>query len=160
MAAANSSPLQGLAQARGLALENPALYTKILPGILPFIGSNSALDLRTWGAAFLAETFASPVLPQDDKQALSLQVLPLLKEYLDASDQDLAVVKSAVQASATIYPLVFRYMYVSTLSPLPKVNSCGYLQVSLFPALLLADVNVHQCQQPLRRCAMANNDRH
>ncbi len=125
MAAANSSPLQGLAQARGLALENPALYTKILPGILPFIGSNSALDLRTWGAAFLAETFASPVLPQDDKQALSLQVLPLLKEYLDASDQDLAVVKSAVQASATIYPLVFRYMYVSTLSPLPKVNSCG-----------------------------------
>jgi symplekin len=118
--ATNSSPLQGLAQARGLALENPALYTKILPGILPFIGSNSALDLRTWGAAFLAETFASPVLPQDDKQTLSLQVLPLLKEYLDAPDQDFAVVKTAVQASATIYPLIFRYMYVSTLSQLPK----------------------------------------
>jgi len=111
--AASPSPLQGLAQARGLALENPALYTKILPGILPFIGSTSALDLRRWGTDFLAETFASPVLPQDDKQTLSLQVLPLLKEHLDAPEQDLAVVKSAVQASASVYPLVFRYMYVS-----------------------------------------------
>jgi hypothetical protein len=33
----------------------------------------------------------------------------VLKAYLDTPGQDFAVVKSVVQAIASIYPLVFRY---------------------------------------------------
>lgn len=102
--------IKQLNQARDLALRDPALYPQIVPGLLHIVGANAIIDLRRWGADFFAETFASPIIPSDQKQQLSLRVLDILKGYLDNSDEDVAVVKSAVQTSASIYPLVVRHM--------------------------------------------------
>lgn len=99
-----------LNQAREVVLNNPANYPTIVPSILPIIGQSADIELRRWGAEFLAETFASPLLPADQKQQLCLLVLDKLRELLDAPTEDVAVVKAIVQAAASIYPLLFRYM--------------------------------------------------
>ncbi|KAK8218182.1 hypothetical protein IWZ01DRAFT_492218 [Phyllosticta capitalensis] len=110
-ASASADPLVAqLKQARQVVLENAANYPAIIPSILPIIGPGADLELRRWGAEFLAETFASPVLPTDQKQQLSFPVLDKIKEYLDTPGEDVAVVKGAVQAAASIYPLVFRHI--------------------------------------------------
>lgn len=98
--------------ARNLVLGDAALYPQIVRGIIPIIGPNSRLELRRWGAEFLAETFASPAFPQLAKQKLAIEVLDTIRDLLNIPGDDIAVVKCAVQASASVYPLVFRYMYV------------------------------------------------
>lgn len=105
-----ADPLQQLDQARAFALKDAALYASILPGVLPIIGPQAAIDLRRWGADFLAETFATPSLAEEEKQKLSLVALDLLKSYLEASAQDSAVIKSSVQAATNVYPLLFRHV--------------------------------------------------
>ncbi|KAF1808643.1 mRNA cleavage and polyadenylation specificity factor complex subunit [Eremomyces bilateralis CBS 781.70] len=98
-----------LEQARGIALADAKSYVQIVPGVLPIIGAGAAIELKRWGSEFLAETFASPQLAQDEKQALCLKALPVLNQYLDAESEDMFVVKEAVQSAASIYPLVFRH---------------------------------------------------
>ncbi|TKA51253.1 hypothetical protein B0A49_11621 [Cryomyces minteri] len=95
--------------ARNLALGDAAYYPQIVPGVVPIIGANASLDLRRWGADFLAETFASPTLAGEEKQKLSLVVLQTLKDFLENPSEDTGVVKSVVQAAASIYPLVVRH---------------------------------------------------
>jgi len=106
---ASESPLHRLSEARRLCLQDSSLYTKIVPGILPLIGTNADLELRRWGADFIAETLASPILPVQDKQWLSLQLLALLRDYLEVPAQDDDVVMSTLGAAATVYPIVFKY---------------------------------------------------
>ena len=103
-----------LNQARELALGSPSVYPQVVPGVLPVIGSSQPLALRRWGADFLAETFASPVVEAEQKQQLSLLILDTLKSYLSrkeevGEDEDPSVVKAAVQTAASVYPLVFRH---------------------------------------------------
>jgi symplekin len=98
--------------ARNLVLGDANFYGQIVEGILPIIGANARLELRRWGADFLAETFASPTLSPEQKEKLSLKVLPTLKDLLEIPGEDAAVVKSVVQAAASVYPIVFRHMYV------------------------------------------------
>lgn len=105
-----ASITEQLRQAREVVLNNPNNYPAILPSILPIIGTGADIELRRWGAEFLAETFASPLLPADQKQQLSLLVLDRLREFLDQPGEDVSVVKAIVQAAASIYPLLFRYM--------------------------------------------------
>lgn len=93
-------------------LSDAALYPQVIQGILPIIGPQARLELRRWGAEFLAETFASPVFPSPQKESLVETVLPTLRDLLDDPAQDPAVVKSVVQTAASIYPLVFRHVYV------------------------------------------------
>ncbi|KAI9722592.1 MAG: hypothetical protein M1812_001523 [Candelaria pacifica] len=102
-----------LADARNLTLSDAAFYPQIVHGILPIIGPESRLELRRWGADFLAETFASPSLEEQQKQQMSLGVLQTLKELLDIPAEDALVVKGVVQAAASIYPLVFRHIIVN-----------------------------------------------
>lgn len=102
--------LARLEEARKLVLGDAAYYGQIVQGILPIIGANARLEVRRWGTEFLAEAFASPVLAITQKQSLSLVVLDTLKAMLADSGEDPAVLKSVVQASASIYPLVFRHM--------------------------------------------------
>jgi len=116
MAPSLSDQLDQLAQARQLVLADAALYPQIVQGILPIVGANAVLELRRWGAEFLAEAFASPALASSQKEAMGIQALQTLKELLDIPREDTEVLKSVVQASASIYGLVFRYMYV-----LPRV---------------------------------------
>lgn len=112
--AANSSAadtIRQLDQARLLCLADPnSLYAQIVPGLSPIINAAAELKLRRWGADFLSETFASPVLAADQKQKLSIQVLEVLKGYLDKPDEDALVVKSVVQTASSIYQFVVRHM--------------------------------------------------
>lgn len=106
-----------LESARSLALGDGRYYPTIVPGVLPIVSAsgNASIEVQRWGADFLAETFASPTWAPDAKAALSLTCLPTLKEYVEA--QDATIIKSAVQAAACIYPLVYKHMYV--IPPLP-----------------------------------------
>ena len=113
MAAPGASLTQQLAQleqARNLVLGDAAFYPQIIQGILPIIGASAALELRRWGADFLAEAFSSPNLGAQQKQQLSLIVLPVLRGILESPGEDTAVVKSVVQAATSIYPLIFKHM--------------------------------------------------
>ncbi|KLJ06619.1 hypothetical protein EMPG_17878 [Blastomyces silverae] len=94
--------------ARNVVLGDAALYPQIVQGILPIIGAKARLELRRWGADFLAETFASPALAQQPKQKLSAQVIQTLWELLENPDEDASVVRGVIQTAASIYPLVFR----------------------------------------------------
>ncbi|KAL1990287.1 hypothetical protein VTN49DRAFT_6126 [Thermomyces lanuginosus] len=105
-----SEQLTQLEAARHLVLSDAALYPQVIQGILPIIGPQARLELRRWGAEFLAETFASPVFPSPQKESLVETVLPTLRDLLDDPAQDPAVVKSVVQTAASIYPLVFRHV--------------------------------------------------
>ncbi len=110
MALSVTDQLTQLEAARQLVLADSVLYPQIVQGILPIVGANARLELRRWGAEFLAETFASPTVAVQQKENLSIIVLRTLKELLEIPDGDTGVIKSVVQAAASIYGLVFRYM--------------------------------------------------
>ncbi|KAF2277461.1 uncharacterized protein EI97DRAFT_292454 [Westerdykella ornata] len=106
----SSQSLAQLEAARGLALGDGRYYPTIIPGVLPIIGvnANATLEVQRWGADFLAETFASPTWAPDVKASSALTVLPTLHEFVEATDA--SIVKSAIQAAACIYPLVYRHI--------------------------------------------------
>ena len=113
MALPISEQLSQLETARAIVLDNPLLYPQIVAGVLPIVGANARLELRRWGANFLAETFASPVITSNTKEQMGITVLQILKDLLEApEDQDVAVLQGVIQASASIYGYIFRYMYV------------------------------------------------
>lgn len=99
-----------LNDARKLVLGDANYYPTIISGLLPIVGPGARVEVRRWVADFIAETFASPTLPAQQKETLSLLVLETLKLMLENPQEDSAVVKSAVQAAASIYPFVFRWM--------------------------------------------------
>ncbi|EDN96765.1 hypothetical protein SS1G_01691 [Sclerotinia sclerotiorum 1980 UF-70] len=99
-----------LNDARKLVLSDANYYTQIIQGILPIIGPTARVELRRWGADFLAETFSSPTIPSSQKETLSLVVLDTLKDMIENPHEDSAVVKSIVQTAASIYPLVVRWI--------------------------------------------------
>ncbi|MCJ1378400.1 hypothetical protein MMC17_001498 [Xylographa soralifera] len=110
MAAPVTDQIAKLEAARHLVLSDSAHYAAIVPGILPIIGAQSHLEIRRWGADFLAEAFASPALSLQGKESLSVQVLQTLKELLELPNEDTGVLKSVIQAAASIYGLIFRYI--------------------------------------------------
>ncbi|KAE9373236.1 hypothetical protein N431DRAFT_482325 [Stipitochalara longipes BDJ] len=113
MAASPSSveeQIKQLDDARKLVLSDPTYYTPIIQGILPIVAPGARVELRRWAADFFAETFASPTIPASQKETLSLIVLETLKSLIENPAEDAAVVKSAVQTAASVYPLVFRYI--------------------------------------------------
>ncbi|RMZ91851.1 hypothetical protein DV736_g891, partial [Chaetothyriales sp. CBS 134916] len=111
MAGSATSSAEMIAQleaARKLALRDAQVYVQVVPGILPIIGPNAAVEVRRWGADFLAEAFASPALGHAQKEQMTAEVVPVLKSFVDNAAEDVAVVRSVVQAATSIYPLVFR----------------------------------------------------
>ncbi|KAF2674204.1 hypothetical protein BT63DRAFT_449199 [Microthyrium microscopicum] len=110
MGSLDSPAMQHLVTARAAALENVALYPQVMPPILGLVSDNRSLDLQRWVADFIAEALASPTLPTEEKEKMVLPVLPILKSFLEAPDNDVQVLKSAIQASASSYPLVFRHI--------------------------------------------------
>jgi symplekin len=111
--AAPAEMIPQLEAARRLVLGDAHFYPQIVPGILPIIGPGAPLEVRRWGADFLAETFSSPALPNAQKEDLSFVVLPNLRGLLEIPGEDAAVVKSVVQTVASVYPVVFRKWYVT-----------------------------------------------
>jgi symplekin len=115
MAQAGSSPSDILPQldaARKLVLGDAHFYTQIVPGILPIVGPTAAVEVRRWGAEFLAETFATPALGDMQKEEICLDVVAFIHGMLESPAEDVIVVKSAIQAVASFYTLLFRALYV------------------------------------------------
>ncbi|EDU50517.1 conserved hypothetical protein [Pyrenophora tritici-repentis Pt-1C-BFP] len=106
----SSQTIQQMESARSLALGDGRYYPTIIPGVLPIIGysEDQSVDIQRWGADFLAEAFASPTWPQEIKQNNAPSVLVTLKAYLDNVD-DKSVIKSSIQAAASVYPLVYKH---------------------------------------------------
>lgn len=102
-----------LEKVRQACLADAVQYISVVPGVVPVLQGAQAVIVRRWGADFMAEAFATPELRDHQKeQMLSDSVLALLRSMLDNPGEDVAVVKSTVQASASIYPHIFRKMYV------------------------------------------------
>ncbi|KAE8141432.1 hypothetical protein BDV38DRAFT_296926 [Aspergillus pseudotamarii] len=97
--------------ARTLVLGDSAFYPQIVNGVLPIIGARSRLELRRWGAEFLAETFSSPALAQAQKEQLAATALQTLRETLELPEKDTVTLKHIVEAAASLYPLVFRHIH-------------------------------------------------
>ena len=113
MALSLPDQLSQLSAARQIVLSDPSLYPQIVSGILPIIGANARYELRRWGAEFLAETFGSPAISAKLKEQMAISALQTLKELLEIpGGEDTDVLKGVVQASASVYGLIFKYMYV------------------------------------------------
>jgi len=136
--------IKQLNAARNLALADPALYPQVVPGLLRIVGAEAILELRRWGADFFAETFASPVLAQEHKQNLGLQVLDTLKAFLERPDEDTAVIKSVVQTAASIYPFVFRHIVANPQDASPWQKMAA-IKSSILRRMANAPPGVHIC---------------
>ena len=104
-----ASAVPQLEQARKIVLADPTHYPDIVTGISSIIGSGSALDAQRWGAEFMAETFASPIVAGSVKEKMCTGVIPILKDWLE-NQHDEAVLRSAIQTAASLYPYVFRFV--------------------------------------------------
>lgn len=102
--------IQQLDAARKIVLENPTYYDKIVKGILPIIGPSSPVELRRWGADFLAESLGTPALSTRDKENLTLAVLETLRSLVEDPKEDALVLKASVLAAASAYAVVMRWM--------------------------------------------------
>lgn len=136
-----SEQLKQLNDARKAILVDTSYYKSIMNGILPLAAPNSTLELRRWAADFIAEAFATPTLPNKDKEVMSFQVLPVLRSLLESPKEDPYVLKSVIAASASIYPHVLRWMYVRCL----PFSQTAYAVRLL---LLLLVVTMHSCGSP------------
>ncbi|KUI66313.1 mRNA cleavage and polyadenylation specificity factor complex subunit pta1 [Cytospora mali] len=105
-----STQLKQLNEARKAVLSDPTYYSSIMGGILPLAAPNSPPELRRWATDFIAEAFATPMLPGKDKEVMSFQVMTVLRGQLENPKEDPYVLKSAIQASASIYPYVMRWI--------------------------------------------------
>jgi symplekin len=112
-AASAAQMVTQLEAARKLALADSQVYKQILPGIMPIIGPTAPVEVRRWGAEFLAEGFASPALPNTQKEEIVAPILPTFRSMLEVPGEDAMVVKGMVQAATSLYPLVFRRVYVN-----------------------------------------------
>jgi symplekin len=102
--------LEQLGAARKLVLETPTYYDRIVKGVLPIIGPTAPLALRRWGAEFLAESLATPVLAMRDKENITVAVLDTLRGLLDGAAEDAIVLKACVAAAASAYPVALRWL--------------------------------------------------
>ncbi|KAM0330059.1 hypothetical protein ACHAQA_004230 [Verticillium albo-atrum] len=105
-----SEQIRQLNDARKLVLGDVKYYSNVVKSILQIVGPSAHLELRRWGAEFLAEAFATPALPLSEKETMQLFVLETLKDLLEDPNEDLQVLRSAIQASASIYPIALRWI--------------------------------------------------
>lgn len=102
--------IQQLNDARRHVLGDVKLYPGVVRGLIPSIGASAPLELRRWGADFLAEAFATPVLPNGEKETLAPYVLATIESLVQKPDEDHYVLRGAIQTAASIYPLALRWM--------------------------------------------------
>ncbi|KAL9484800.1 hypothetical protein ACSS6W_003589 [Trichoderma asperelloides] len=116
MAAAASSTLsvpdqiRQLNDARKLVLGDVKYYPSVVRGILPIIGPKAPIELRRWVTDFLAEAFATPALPNSEKETIQPYVLTTLESLIE-QEVDAQVLRNVIQTAASIYPLAMRWIY-------------------------------------------------
>lgn len=143
----SSVPPDQIAQleaARQIVLADAGLYPQIVQGILPIVGANARLELRRWGAEFLAETFASPTFAMYQKESSAVGVLQILKDLLEKPGEDAAVVKNVVQTAASIYSLVFRYI-IANPHDVPVWNQMASIKSNILKRWDTAATGVRIC---------------
>jgi symplekin len=111
-AAALSVPeqIRQLNDARKLVLGDVKYYPSVVRGIVEVIPLSAPVELRRWGVDFLAEAFATPALPNGEKETMQPYVLTRLEEMIENEREDTHVLRSALQTVASIYPLAMRWM--------------------------------------------------
>lgn len=111
MASSLSVPeqIRQLNDARKLVLGDVKYYPSVVKGILPIIGPAAPIELRRWGTEFLAETFATPALPNGEKETMQPYVLTTLESLADNEREDAQVLRGVMQTAASIYPLAVRW---------------------------------------------------
>ncbi|KAL1794624.1 hypothetical protein ACET3X_006440 [Alternaria dauci] len=141
----SSQTIQQMESARSLALGDGRYYPTIIPGVLPIIGysEDQSIEIQRWGADFLAEAFASPTWPQEVKQQSAPSVLPTLKAYLE-NVEDKSVIKSAIQAAASVYPLVYKHI-VSDPSDAQKWQLMAGIKTNILRRMDTAAPGVRIC---------------
>lgn len=102
--------IRQLNDARKLVLGDVKYYPTVVRGLLPIIGPNAHVELRRWGAEFLAEAFSTPALPNGEKETMQLYVLATVESLLENEREDPQVLRSVIQTAASIYPLALRWM--------------------------------------------------
>jgi symplekin len=110
-----SDQLRQLNDARTLVLGDVKYYSNVVKSILQLVSPASHVELRRWAADFLAEAFATPALSVNQKETMQLDVLETLKDLLEHPNEDAQVLRSAIQAAASIYPIAIRWLYVNRL---------------------------------------------
>lgn len=111
--------IRQLNDARKLVLGDVTYYPSVVRAILPIIGPTAAIELKRWGTDFLAEAFATPALPNGEKETMQPYVLATLESLADHEGEDPYVLRSVIQTAASIYPLAMRWMYVAAVEPHP-----------------------------------------
>lgn len=102
--------IRQLNDARKLVLGDVKYYPNVVRGLLPIIGPNAQVELRRWGAEFLAEAFSTPALPNGEKETMQLYVLATVESLLQNEREDPQVLRSVILTAASIYPLALRWM--------------------------------------------------
>jgi symplekin len=102
--------LKQLQQARAVVLKDPAYWSSVVAGILPIVGPQNDVELRRWGADFLAEAVATPAMPLRAREDVCMKALGTLRMLLEEHGLDAVVLKSVILAAASVYPLVVRWM--------------------------------------------------
>lgn len=102
--------IRQLADARKLVLSDVSYYPQVIQATLPIFGPSAQVDLRRWGAEFLAEAFASPAIQLGQKETMTVMILDTLKTLVEDPNQDALVLRSVIQTAASVYPLALRWM--------------------------------------------------
>ncbi|KAK9438878.1 mRNA cleavage and polyadenylation specificity factor complex subunit [Metarhizium brunneum] len=102
--------IRQLNDARKLVLGDVKYYPNVVRGLLPIIGPNAQVELRRWGAEFLAEAFSTPALPNGEKETMQLYVLATVESLLQNEREDPQVLRSVILTAASIYPLALRWI--------------------------------------------------
>ncbi|KAL1870293.1 hypothetical protein VTK73DRAFT_2668 [Phialemonium thermophilum] len=102
--------IRQLEDARKLVLSEAKYYGQIVMSILPIMKSNSAVELRRWGAEFLAEAVSTPAVPPSMKTDLCLKTIGTLRDVVEEQNLDDIVLKSVIMAAASVYPLIVRWI--------------------------------------------------
>ncbi|RCI15315.1 hypothetical protein L249_6719, partial [Ophiocordyceps polyrhachis-furcata BCC 54312] len=102
--------IRQLDDARKLVLADVKYYPNVVRGILPIIGPTAPIELRQWGAEFLAEAFSTPALPNAEKETMQLYVLTTLEALVENERENPDVLRSVIKTAASIYPLALRWI--------------------------------------------------
>ncbi|KAI8159026.1 mRNA cleavage and polyadenylation specificity factor complex subunit pta1 [Colletotrichum sp. SAR 10_65] len=105
-----SDQIRQLNDARKLVLGDVKYYPNVVQSILPIVGPSARVELRRWGADFLAEAFATPALPGSEKETMQLFVLDTLQTMVENPNEDAHVLRSAIQTAASVYPYALRWI--------------------------------------------------
>lgn len=120
--------IRQLNDARKLVLGDVKYYPSVVRGILPIVGPKAPIELRRWVTDFLAEAFATPALPNSEKETMQPYVLTTLESLIE-TEVDAQVLRNVIQAAASIYPLAMRWMLVLLLSLCSFLSSLSSAQI-------------------------------